>query len=185
MARHGARPDAERLITEVAREVGLDDYGHPSFREGLERLLASATSQAALTPVGMAVLEGTCRGGLANRLRVTDWQRRHPEVSEQRIVAPLFVVGLPRTGTTALSHLLGCDPANRSLLGWEANASVPPPTTAGYRTDPRFERARDATRAMDGVSATRSAWISIRPMASSGSPTIRSMAWATIFRRVS
>ena len=63
--------------------------------------------------------------------------------------APLVLVGMPRSGTTALSHLLAADPDNRSLLAWEANESIPPPTTDGYQTDPRFETARATPSAVD------------------------------------
>jgi hypothetical protein len=55
---------------------------------------------------------------------------------------PVFIVGLPRTGTTALHHLLNQDPGNRTLRLWEAQSPVPPPETATYRSDPRIaERA--------------------------------------------
>lgn len=135
--------DIDQMLSEVAETVGLADFGHPSFRDGLEQLVSSARSQAQLTPLGHAVLDSTCRKALTNRLRVTDWCRDHPELEQQAIEAPLFILGLPRTGTTALSHLLAADRTNRSLLAWEANESIPPPTREGYWADPRFERARN------------------------------------------
>ena len=135
--------DVERLLQEVAAQVGHDDFGHPSFRDGLERFVHSAESEAQLTPMGMASVEGQIRGALANRLRVVAWHREHPEVAATPVEAPIIVVGLPRTGTTALSHLLAQDPANRSLLLWEGLDSVPPPTRETYTTDPRFERAKE------------------------------------------
>jgi hypothetical protein len=135
--------DIDRMLAEVAAEVGLDDYGHPSFRDGLEHLVASAEESAHLTPLGEAVLDRTCRAALATRLRVTDWCRTHPDIERQAVAQPLFILGLPRTGTTALSHLLAVDRNNRSLLGWEANEPIPPPTRDTYDTDPRFERARN------------------------------------------
>jgi hypothetical protein len=139
----------ESLLDDVATQVGLQDFGDPSFRDGLERFLASAAESADLTPLGEQVLQATVRASLRNRLLVTDWHRSHPEVAKQRVQAPIIIVGLARSGTTALSHLLGADPANRSLLGWEANDSVPPPTTAGYASDPRFLAAQTAPRALD------------------------------------
>ena len=135
----------DRMLEEVAADTGLDDYGDPSFRDGLEQVWASGTTQAGLSELGRGVLVGQCRGNLANRLRVTDWHRRHPEAaSEEAVEQPIFIVGLSRTGTTALSHLLACDPANRSLLGWEAGTSVPPPDRETYADDPRFVAAREA-----------------------------------------
>ena len=135
--------DIDRMLQEVADVAGLDDFGHPSFRDGLEQLVASAHETAHLTPLGDAVLDATCRTALTTRLRVTDWARTHPEVTRQEVTKPIFILGLPRTGTTALSHLLAVDRNNRSLLGWEASEPIPPPTRETYDTDPRFERARN------------------------------------------
>jgi hypothetical protein len=63
----------------------------------------------------------------------------------------VVVLGLPRTGTTLLSELLHRDPANRSLMRWEAADCVPPPTTSTFATDPRIEAARAAGAAMDAL----------------------------------
>ena len=143
--------DIDQMLAEVAETAGLDDYGHPSFRDGLEQLFASARSEAQLTPLGDVVLDATCRKALTNRLRVTDWCRRHPEVERQEVETPLFILGLPRTGTTALSHLLAADRTNRSLLAWEANESIPPPTRETYWSDPRFEQARNEPAGTEGL----------------------------------
>ena len=102
----------------------------------------SATQEADLNEIGMLAFEAQVRGNLANRLRVHDWHRTHPELAATKVEAPLILVGMPRSGTTALSHLLAADPDNRSLLAWEANESIPPPTTATYQDDPRFVAAR-------------------------------------------
>ncbi|MEX1007699.1 MAG: sulfotransferase [Acidimicrobiia bacterium] len=139
----------DRMLEEVSAEVGLDDFGHPSFRDGLERVYASGTRQAGLTPLGLGVLDGQCRGNLTNRLRVTDWHKQHPELATDAIHEPIVIVGLSRTGTTALSQLLACDTENRSLLGWEASQSVPPPTKDSYDSDPRFEAARAGAGMLD------------------------------------
>ena len=135
--------DVDALLDDVAAQVGLDDYGDPTFRDGLEPLWWSGMHEADLTEIGTLAFEGQIRMNLANRLRVLDWHRTHPELAATRVEAPLVLVGMPRSGTTALSHLLAADPDNRSLLAWEANESIPPPTTATYQTDPRFELARN------------------------------------------
>jgi hypothetical protein len=145
----GAEALVDRLLADTAADVGLDDYGDPSFRDGLERLGRAVLATADLNPVGEAAFEGQVKGHLANRLRVTDWHRTHPEVGDEVVRAPIVITGLPRTGTTALSHLLACDPGNRSLLGWEAGRSVPPPRTETYWRDPRLTAAREASGMMD------------------------------------
>src|SRR5581483_11622332 len=63
----------------------------------------------------------------------------------------LFVLGLPRSGTTYISRLLGCDPARRPLMGWEARDCVPPPEAATFTTDPRIAEARAAADMLDAL----------------------------------
>jgi hypothetical protein len=136
--------EVDGLLEAVAADAGLDDFGDPSFREGLEALLVSGTTEAGLNDFGRAVFDGTIRAALVNRLRVTDWHARNPSAASDPVDAPIFVVGISRSGTTALSHLLAADPDNRSLLAWEATDSVPPPVAATYHDDPRFVAAREA-----------------------------------------
>jgi hypothetical protein len=140
----GGDATVERLLAAARAETGLADFGDPSFREGLEQLVRSVETQADLNPIGQAAFEAQVTGGLVNRLRVVHWHAQHPAVDDARIEAPIIIAGLPRSGTTALSHLLGCDPANRSLMGWEASSSVPPPRAATAATDPRFVAALEA-----------------------------------------
>ena len=149
LARHArvvqdAQVDVDQLIENACTTTGLSDFGDPGFRDGLEVLVDGLDNEAQLTEIGQLVAEGAVAGALANRLRVTAWHRDHPELADQPVTAPVFIVGVSRSGTTALSHLLARDPANRSLLGWEASEPVPPPRADTYRTDPRFLAAIEA-----------------------------------------
>lgn len=136
--------DVDRVLDEVAEEAGASDFGDPSFREGLGLLVESASREAQLNDIGKATLDGQVRGSLRNRVRVIDWHKKHPALASQSVTEPVFVVGASRTGTTALSQLLAADPANRSMLGFEVQDSIPPPTAEGYWTDQRFVAAREA-----------------------------------------
>lgn len=73
---------------------------------------------------------------LRQRLRIEETYRRHPEIDDEPIGAPLIGVGLPRTGSTALSFLLAQDPNVRYLRNWEATRPWPPPSTV-HGDDPR------------------------------------------------
>jgi hypothetical protein len=75
---------------------------------------------------------------LRNRFELAAYAGAHPEVREERIRAPWVIVGLPRTGTSLLSILLGLDPNARALLHWEAARPIPPPTLATAAEDPRI-----------------------------------------------
>lgn len=149
--------DPNRLLEDAVATTRLSDFGAPSFRDGLDRLVDSLNGEANLSPLGQAMADGLIRGALANRLRIEAWHVAHPELAQERIESPLFIVGMSRSGTTALSHLLGRDPNLRSLLAWESNDSIPPPETSSYATDPRFLAAKErdalAEAAMPGFRA--------------------------------
>jgi hypothetical protein len=143
------QPDA---LSATAREqTGLHDFGGDSFREGLEVFCESASSEAHLNQIGAAVLPSAILACLRNRLRVVDWVKRHPEVSDESIEAPFVVIGMFRAGTTFLSYLLEKDARHRPLLRWEAGDSVPPPRLETRGTDPRIAASRAAAVMLDQI----------------------------------
>jgi hypothetical protein len=88
---------------------------------------------------------------LANRLKVTQYRKDHPDVAGERIDRPLIVVGMFRAGTTFLSQLLDKDPQNRALLSWETADPVPPPTPDNFRAGPRLDAVRAGQLALEQV----------------------------------
>lgn len=138
----------DTLLEMASGETGLADYGGTTWREGLERLVDSLNNEATLTESGEAIL--TMRIGmlLSNRLRVIRTFEEHPEIHAEEIGGPLFIIGLPRTGTTALSNLIAADPQIRSVRLWESSDPVPPPEAAEQNTDPRIDAARRGLEAM-------------------------------------
>lgn len=136
-------PDPADLLAEARDRTGLDDFGEDSFREGLEVLVRALGDEARLNAAGEAVIYPRLAGHLAQRLQVEDWYRRHPEIDDEPIEAPLVGLGLPRTGSTALSFLLAQDPAVRHLRTWESSEPCPPPSTVDG-PDPRRERAMES-----------------------------------------
>jgi hypothetical protein len=143
--------DAGALIQRAGDETGLDDWGDETFRAGLEALVRALDDEAGLSEIGVAAIEHQILANLANRLRVYGWVQAHPDVRGEAVERPIIVLGLPRTGTTLVHELFHRDPANRSLMRWEAIDSVPPPTAATFDTDPRIEAARVAGTAMDAL----------------------------------
>jgi hypothetical protein len=118
-------------------DTGLDDFGDDAFREGLEILIRSLCREARLNARGEAYIYPRIGQHLRQRLQVEDWYRRHPEIDTVPLAAPLFGLGLPRTGSTALSFLLAQDPRIRYLRSWEAAQPCPPPSTV-HAADPRI-----------------------------------------------
>ena len=97
--------------------------------------------EADLTETGEAMQRLRLIGLLSSRLRVEDTYRAHPEIDDEQVEGPVFVIGLPRTGTTALSQLVAADPQFRSLRLWESSAPCPPPEAATEHSDPRIAQA--------------------------------------------
>jgi Sulfotransferase family len=143
--------DAGALLAEAMAATGLADPGPDDFREGLETYVASVDAEARLTDLGGVAIHSTIVAALANRLRVADWATTHPEVADERIVAPVVVIGMFRAGTTFLSNLLDQDRANRPLLRWESSDSAPPPAPADYRAGPRVDKARAAGEMLEAL----------------------------------
>lgn len=115
----------EPLLDDARQAAGgLDDFGDPSFREGLGVLL-DTYERAGLKPGGRKRTRGRLVHLLSNRLQIERALRRHPEVRDRAIVRPVYLTGLPRTGTSALFNLLANDPAARPLLTWEGMFPTP------------------------------------------------------------
>jgi LPS sulfotransferase NodH len=143
--------DEARLLAAAEREAALSDFGADTFRSGLRELLRCLESEARLTLLGRGMARTTVVNALVTRLRLVDWRKRHPEVARQQIRRPLFVLGMPRTGTTLLHGLLGQDPAARAPLTWEVAAPCPAPDSATYASDPRIAAARATERDIEKI----------------------------------
>lgn len=127
------------LLDAARRNTGLADFGDEAdWREGLERLVASLNEEARLNAVGRQIAFSELLRHLENRLRVTEDIRRNPGILDVEIVKPLFMVGLPRTGSTIMHDLLARDPSNRVPMTWECHIMSPPSERATCETDPRI-----------------------------------------------
>jgi hypothetical protein len=126
----------DQLIEKAQAATGLERFDSESFREGLEILVKDLNALGVAEPL-IPRNENEIVGALANRLKITNYLETHPELLARKIERPVFVFGVPRTGTTLLSNLLAADPNRRSPLTWEIDDPVPPATTATLYSDPR------------------------------------------------
>jgi hypothetical protein len=129
----------EDVIAAASARCGLNDFGDPAILEGLERLLASYADEARFTERGSQMAHDTLVETMATRMKVEDWLKRHPELLERPVEKPLFVFGLPRTGTTLTINLLASDPATRSFLRWEIYEPIPPARPEELHAGPRYD----------------------------------------------
>jgi Sulfotransferase family len=125
------------IVDKAHTATGLTDLGDSAVLEGLEVLVKASNEEAQLSVAGAPRWEANLVGFLSNRLRVVDYLKQHPALLERPIDRPMFVFGLPRTGTTLTINLLSADPARRCLLRWESLKSVPPAAAGALHTDPR------------------------------------------------
>ncbi len=135
---------AEDLLVAARTNTGLTDLGDDSILVGLNKLVEALNNEAKLTERGEKSFETILVNTLSNRLRVEDYLARHPELLARPIERPMFVFGLPRTGTTLAINLLNADPARRCFLRWEAFESIPPPTPEELHAGPRYDKAQAA-----------------------------------------
>lgn len=141
--------EIDELLERASARAGLSDFGDPSFMRPLERLVYALNHEAKLSEFGRKAMPKILTGILISRLNVEHWYSQHPEIDEQKIVAPVFGIGLWRTGSTALGHMLAQDRGTRSLRRWEAWKPYPPPETATEETDPRI--AAEGRKLLDTV----------------------------------
>ena len=130
-----ARAECEAI---AARQTGLDDFGDPYFRDGLDVLLSSLARDVNLTFIGRMMLRRAILTALDQRLRLVDLGKREPERLREAIPPPLIVTGLPRSGTTYFHRLLAEDPRLYAPPLWHMLAPVLPKGAAG----PRLHRMR-------------------------------------------
>lgn len=121
---------------------GLDDFGaDQTWREPLEVLLESYGS-APLNDLGRFILRNGVVHSLTMRLRAQEWFRRHPEIAHEKVVPPVVVVGMMRSGTTLVQRLLAADQRHYCAFGWEIGQVAPPLDIDWTQTpDPRIPRA--------------------------------------------
>lgn len=130
---------AQALMDQACELTGLSDFGEPSFRAGLEKLVASINKEAIPTALGELAIPGNIVAKLVNRLKIEECYRLNPEIDDEVIQDTVFITGLPRTGSTALGHMLALDQNTRSLRSWEAAEPCPPPDIT-VSDDPRIAK---------------------------------------------
>ena len=129
---------AEELRASASRRTGLSDFGTDDYSDGLAVLLDSFAADAGFTPFGAKAQRALLRGVLMARLCGEAAWQANPEYAEVPIARPVFITGLPRTGTTALHRLLTADPMNQGLEMWLAQVPQPRPPRSTWRDNVVF-----------------------------------------------
>ena len=147
LLRRPLKPDA--LLAAAQKRSGLHDFGDISFFEPLQRLLAGCDDEASLSLVGRMATRWDVLRFLTNLLRFHDAEQRDPGILHRPIERPIFITGLPRTGTTFLHRLLMEDPDNRAPKVWQTIYPYPLGRRARDGRDPRPARVARQLRAFE------------------------------------
>ncbi|CAN5668307.1 sulfotransferase [soil metagenome] len=137
--------DLPQILAGAQNKEGLTDWGPVPFEQPLAVLLDSYAA-ADLNDIGVYILRSGIVHSLRMRLRAHEWIRRHPEITDETIAAPIVVVGMMRSGTTLLQRLLAADARFHCAYGWEVVEVAPKLDHDWTGIDPRIaiSEAREA-----------------------------------------
>ncbi len=143
--------NSDALVAQAREATGLHDFDCDSYREGLDVFVDDfndGIAKGLYLDDGINRVRYDCVHYLSNRLKVWNYLVQNPELLERPIEKPVFVLGVPRTGTTLMSNLLAADPNRRSPLEWEIDDPIPPVATAELKNNPRVQAKLDAHEAL-------------------------------------
>ncbi len=134
--------DRRKLCAEARHRTGLEDFGDPPVEPALSVLVESLEREAELRPLGRFLMRIHLRTLLETRLRLTEaWRGKSEALRTEPIENPVFIVGMPRSGSTFLHELLTEDPRYRAPRVWEV--MFPVASTRGGLSD-QARRIRQA-----------------------------------------
>jgi hypothetical protein len=129
----------QQCMDDAQRETGLNDFGEPDLKPALTMLLKSLNEDVKFSEFGRRAFHSRIHMHLCNRLRLAEDRKRFPAIAKQRIDKPIFITGLPRSGSSFLLEVMAQDPTNRVPSTWEILQPSPPPEATSYHNDPRIE----------------------------------------------
>lgn len=135
------RLDAGEIIEKATRKAGYTG-SLPRAEEGIRRMVQSVNEEAMPNPFGSMAVKRLLERSLYNRFKVEQHMALHPEIEQAPITEPVFIIGMPRTGTTILHALLHQDPAHRSPLAWECLLPYPPHTPETFENNEQLATIR-------------------------------------------
>jgi hypothetical protein len=137
--------EPEALIQLAERQTGLQDFGDIGFIGPLRRLLSSCSTESDLSLIGRSATRWDIVRFLTNLLTIQAATAQQPKVASATIKQPIFITGLPRSGTTFLHRLMLTDPVNRAPTVWE---TIYPSPLSGSQAQ-RIARVRRQLKAFE------------------------------------
>ena len=142
------RLNLPEIIAEAQAQTGLTNMGEPDVMDGLQILIDALIREANLSPTGIEMKRAGLIGLVSNRLRIQEQFRLHPEILQEKIRAPIVIIGLPRSGTTKLQKVLTTNPDLQWLPLWKVLNPAPLGPTPPGGEDPRIAIAEQTSAYM-------------------------------------
>lgn len=152
----------EALHARATDQTGLTDFGGTDYHDGL-RVLLESLDEGWLDPMEVAAAEGLVVETLVSRLKTEAQWKAHPEFARRAIVAPLIVIGVPRTGTTALYNLLSQDPQFQGIEKWLCDAPLVRPARETWESHPQYRACVAAVEQMTALAPQAMLAHGVRP----------------------
>ncbi|MET0545358.1 MAG: sulfotransferase [Caulobacterales bacterium] len=136
---------------QAAAAIGLSDFGPNDYQAPLRILLDDLDASARFSPEGAQIGAGTIIGKLVGRLFTEQGFKTYPQFAAARIEKPIIIIGMPRTGTTALQRIMAADPAIQALDLWLGSMPMPRPPRETWENNPVFQGVRAGLDQMLGL----------------------------------
>jgi hypothetical protein len=153
----------DQLMARAVAQTGFDDFGDVPFVDALDVLIESLERDAGLEGPQRELAGDMLCGVLVKRLSLVHDRAVHPEIAEEIVRAPIFIVGQPRSGSTHLHALMACVDGLRAPQLWEMSVPSPPPERASYDSDPRIATVQQMVDAMPEELLVRHPMAATRP----------------------
>lgn len=135
------RLDADAIIARAAKKAGFQ-ISLPVAEDGIRRMVKSVNEESRANAFGSLAVRRLIERSLYGRYKVEQYLAQHPEIEKAPVHQPVFIIGMPRTGTTILHALLHQDPAHRAPLAWECLLPFPPHTPETFEHNEQLETIR-------------------------------------------
>ena len=130
--------DARSIVKKAKKDANYAGEVSNELVVGLEQLVHSINKESRINAFGSIALKGLLKRTLTSRLKVEQSLHDNPDILQSKITAPVFIIGMPRTGTTILHSLLHEDVNHRSPLAWECLLPSPVPEPSTFSDNPQL-----------------------------------------------
>lgn len=134
--------NADKIIAKAKKKANFKGELPYQLETGLRKSIESIENEAKPNTFGSLAVKTQFEKALYQRLKVEQEISANPEIEKTAIKQPVFIIGMPRTGTSILHALMHEDSSNRSPLAWECLLPHPLPTPENFNDNPQLDSIR-------------------------------------------